>query len=454
MKIKYITLLFLTFCVTYINAQENISFYNLRDYVVQGQNYSSIITPKHNVTVSLPLNVGIGVNTFISANQLLDKDASTGDLMFNTAKLYQSTDDKNTIAYNLNVNLFNLTVATKKGGFSLFVNAKHNSHIQLSKTLIGITNTGIDSSISLENEKALSTAYTEFGVGYSHSLLEDKLHLGFRAKYLNGHAHAETDKNGYINLDLDPQFKTWQFSAQNAQLRTSGLAVINGDSDFEPMSDNTGFALDFSARYALNEKFTFDLSVNDIGSITWESDLKGYQIEDIAKDQGVFEGIDLNNDESDFGEELESIFVTSEGEISSFSTDLTTQTYFSTNYFLNDRHRLSFIYNNFKVFDDPINTYALGYNLIGSKGTIGVVSSYGGYNNEFKLGMNMVYSIGFWQMYFSTDSLLSLMQPVEEINNVNFNFGINFVFGARDLKKKVETEIIEELEIIPTELGL
>jgi hypothetical protein len=454
MKIKYITLLFLTFCATYINAQENISFYNLRDYVVQGQNYSSIITPKHNVTVSLPLNVGIGVNTFISANQLLDKDASTGDLMFNTAKLYQSTDDKNTIAYNLNVNLFNLTVATKKGGFSLFVNAKHNSHIQLSKTLIGITNTGIDSSISLENEKALSTAYTEFGVGYSHSLLEDKLHLGFRAKYLNGHAHAETDKNGYINLDLDPQFKTWQFSAQNAQLRTSGLAVINGDSDFEPMSDNTGFALDFSARYALNEKFTFDLSVNDIGSITWESDLKGYQIEDIAKDQGVFEGIDLNNDESDFGEELESIFVTSEGEISSFSTDLTTQTYFSTNYFLNDRHRLSFIYNNFKVFDDPINTYALGYNLIGSKGTIGVVSSYGGYNNEFKLGMNMVYSIGFWQMYFSTDSLLSIMQPVEEINNVNFNFGINFVFGARDLKKKVETEIIEELEIIPTELGL
>jgi hypothetical protein len=285
-------------------------------------------------------------------------------------------------------------------------------------------------------------------------LSEDKLHLGFRAKYLNGHAHAETDKNGYINLDLDPQFKTWQFSAQNAQLRTSGLAVINGDSDFEPMSDNSGFALDFSARYALNEKFTFDLSVNDIGSITWESDLKGYQIDDIAKDQGVFEGIDLNNDESDFGEELESIFVTSEGEISSFSTDLTTQTYFSTNYFLNERHRLSFIYNNFKVFDDPINTYALGYNLIGSKGTVGVVSSYGGYNNEFKLGMNMVYSVGFWQMYFSTDSLLSLMQPVEEINNVNFNFGINFVFGARDLKKKVETEIIEELEIIPTELGL
>ena len=73
---------------------------------------------------------------------------------------------------------------------------------------------------------------------------------------------------------------------------------------------------------------------------------------------------------------------------------------------LDPKHRLSFVYNTFTVFGDAINTYALGYNLIGSKGTVGLVSSYGGYNEEFKLGMNMVYSIGFWQMYFSTDSTL------------------------------------------------
>ena len=130
----------------------------MKDYVVQGQNYSSIITPKHKLTISLPLNVGIGVNTFVSADQLFDKNEITGDLMFNTSKLYNSSKETNLIAYNLNVNLFNLTVATNKGGFSLFVNAKHNSHVQLSKTLLGITNFGINSSISIENEKALSTA--------------------------------------------------------------------------------------------------------------------------------------------------------------------------------------------------------------------------------------------------------------------------------------------------------
>ena len=99
----------------------------------------------------------------------------------------------------MNVNLFNPTVATNKGGFSLFVNAKHNSHVQLSKTLWVSLILGLIL-ISIENEKALSTAYTEFGVGYSHSLFKDKLHLGFRAKYLNGHAHAETDQDGFINL--------------------------------------------------------------------------------------------------------------------------------------------------------------------------------------------------------------------------------------------------------------
>ena len=97
-----------------------------------------------------------------------------------------------------------------------------------------------------------------------------------------------------------------------------------------------------------------------------------------------FRGIDLNDDDADFADEFESIFVTSEGEIDNFSSDLTTQTYFSANYMLNQKHRLSFIYNNFSVFNDAINTYALGYNLIGSKGTVGLVSSYGGYNEEFK----------------------------------------------------------------------
>ena len=113
MKIKNILIVILFFCFNTTFSQENIAFYNLRDYVVQGQNYSSIITPKHRLTVSLPLNVGIGVNTFVSANQLFDKNEITGDLMFNTSKLYDSSKETNLIAYNLNVNLFNLTVDFK-----------------------------------------------------------------------------------------------------------------------------------------------------------------------------------------------------------------------------------------------------------------------------------------------------------------------------------------------------
>ena len=67
----------------------------------------------------------------------------------------------------------------------------------------------------------------------------------------------------------------------------------------------------------------------------------------------------------------------------------------------------------------------MGYNLIGSR-VVGLVSSYGGYNEEFKLGMNMAYSIGFWQMYFSTDSLLSLMQPVGRGKQCKFQLWYQF----------------------------
>ena len=77
--------------------------------------------------------------------------------------------------------------------------------------------------------------------------------------------------------------------------------------------------------------------------------------------------IDFNDDDADIADEFESIFLTSEGEINDFKSDLTTQTYFSTNYML--RPKTSFkllIYNTFTVFDDAIDTYALGYNLIGN----------------------------------------------------------------------------------------
>ena len=76
MKTKFIILL--TIFLNFYSAisQENISFYNLRDYVVQGQNYSSIITPKHKVTVSLPLNVGIG--GIVEASARLKWDAVEG----------------------------------------------------------------------------------------------------------------------------------------------------------------------------------------------------------------------------------------------------------------------------------------------------------------------------------------------------------------------------------------
>ena len=91
-------------------------------------------------------------------------------------------------------------------------------------------------------------------------------------KYLNGHAHAETEQDGFINLDLDPQFKMAIFFSK--LVRTSGVGLFDGNTDFEPITDNIGFGFDFSARYQLNDKLTFDLSVNDIGSITWELILK------------------------------------------------------------------------------------------------------------------------------------------------------------------------------------
>jgi hypothetical protein len=431
-----LTLISLFFCN--VNAQSNISMYNLRDYNIHSQNQSAIINPKNNVSFGLPLNLEYKASTFFSFKDVLVENPNTGNLKIDLNNLYANSSDVNNTNVLLNINIFNLTIKTKKGGFSIFSNVRHNSLLTLSDSFTYLLANGLDKDLSLENEYLKSSLYNEYGAGYTHRFLEDKLHIGLRVKYLHGIAHAETQKNASLGLKIDNNLN-WNFSAQNAVLNTAG--ATDDEFDVSKSFQNSGLGFDIAARYDYSEKFTFELAVNDIGSIKWKNNVKNYTIDDLAIENGFYEGINLEGDLENVEDELidyfEETFVMSE-KSDEFKTNLLTSSYLSASYLPKENHRLSLIYNSIFISENYTSTLGLGYNLIGKKNTVGLTLSQGGLHNNTNLGVNALASLGFFQIYFATDSILEVFKPIEEVKYIQFNFGMNLLFGRNKAKLDLE----------------
>ena len=427
--IKKITLIIgMLFIATIdVKAQANISFYNLGDYVSQTQNISPVFIPKNTLTIGL-LNAGLNLNSTFKPNQLL-VDNGSGKLKYDFKNLLASSKDVNNTAIDLNVNLFMAAYKFKKSAVTVFANLRSSSNWQYSKDFINIAANGI-SDFSLSNDKIGSTTYSEIGVGYTHTLLKDKLALAVRIKQLNGIAYAGTKDNAQLSLDIDKASSEWTINASNAGVNTSGIVLPEGK-ERSIIGNNTGFGFDFGATYKLTDKLTVELAVNDIGQIQWNDNVKNYTIKDATNTK--FSGTNLNT-KNDIGEEIESalndvIGTTETSE--SFTTKLASSTFISAKYQLSDKNTFSAVYVNNPVLDKIKPAFGLGYNRTLSKSTFGAVIGAGGVDDKVKLGANFAVKVGPFQLYAATDDIFGMMNKVEESNFARINFGLNLVIGYK-----------------------
>ena len=67
----YTTSLLFFVLISNIKAQENLSFYNLNDFVIQTQNISPVYLPKYKYNFGTPLNFSGDINSTIKLNDIL-----------------------------------------------------------------------------------------------------------------------------------------------------------------------------------------------------------------------------------------------------------------------------------------------------------------------------------------------------------------------------------------------
>jgi hypothetical protein len=429
---RYITLLTLLFTIGNSNAQDYLSFYNLKDYVIQVQNISPIYLPKNSVTFATPLNLGLDFNSNIKLNDVLVEKGNL--LAFDFDKLNSVAEKENLITTNIDANIFMLGFRIKKGSLTFFANAKSNLTWQFSDNFTNVLTNGIIDSFSFSNEKFGVTGYSEIGIGITQKLFKDKIAIGLRFKSLNGIMHAEFDRNTKFSVNIDPSTFYWNVISTNASIHTAG---INNTDDFTLFGENKGFGLDLGLSYQISKKLSFDFAINDIGSINWKQSVSNYNIEDT--NGAIFTGVDIVNNES-IEDAVDRIIGFTET-YESFNTQLATKTFFSAKYQHSQKNIITASY--FKNENQYLETkpnYALGYNRALERATYGVTFGTQGF------GANFSVQLSFLQLYGAVSDVSNISSSVEESKSANIRFGINLLFGRKnkanqeDLKEDIDKE--------------
>lgn len=148
--------------------------------------------------------------------------------------------------------------------------------------------------------------YWENSLGYSRQFT-DALRVGVRAKLLSGVASVSTkDMSFTFYTDPDDYALT---ATSNIHIMTSlpfladSIVIGSLDSAFEfPEMEpkdlwqafrserNSGFAIDIGANYKLSEKWSFNASLIDLGSVNWTKNVRTFNSDEASF---TFDGIDI-----------------------------------------------------------------------------------------------------------------------------------------------------------------
>ena len=297
-----------------------------------------------------------------------------------------------------------------------------------------------DNTINFEGMGVNVMHYREYGLGVSHQL-NDRLRVGFKAKYLYGMENIFTEKTD-ISLFTDPE--TFNLTAQaDISLKTSGIDEVDDDestSDYLTGRDNKGYAFDFGASYQVNEKLSINASVLDIGSIEWNEFTKNFSN---TGSTFFYDGITLNafsgeddqiddEDETSFDRVLDSLKEALDLDTTreSYTTSLTGRFFIGANYQLNERTLIGGLVQS-EVFQDrfiPSITASIHRKLTK---WIGVSGSYTIINQSFaNLGLGLNLNPGPIQFYLVSDNVLGAFKP-QDSQYFQVRFGINLLFGGQ-----------------------
>jgi hypothetical protein len=433
-------------------AQSNLTLYNMK-YIPQRSSVNPALTPDCRWYLGTPGLSSIDFN--FNSNAVAFKEISNssvpsaepGKFTLDIEQLGNILDHGAFVNLDVDLELINFGFKIRKSMFSFSATEKIKTRVGIPKDLLklafegnGRGNLGYDFNFNF----GLEVLYTrEFALGYSRALLNDKLTIGGRLKYIQGLNVINTVKN-------DVKFTT---NEQNFGYTVSADIIVNAstpslDSKLTPEqrvsalinNGNNGFGLDIGIQYELTDKITLSASVLDLGVVKWENNITNIK----SRNPGAsydFNGVDILDYIGDsanvgtgftaLGDTLLEVFALDTAK-SSFTTGLLSEFYIGANYHITDNHNVgALVYGSFnnKQFFPAVT---LSWNSMFGK-VLALSASYsimrGSYAN---VGVGMGLNLGVEQFYFASDNVLGVFTG--DVQNMSARFGWNHVIGKKNEK--------------------
>ena len=281
---KKIRILLAALLVTVGAAAQNPS-----SYFMEGSTFRSQLNPAfapQRGYVNFPVLGGIQVG--MSGNISLDKifyprDGKLVTLLdssVSAAEALSGLKDKNLLGADTRINVIGFGAYTKnrKNFWSFDLNVRANAEANIPYSLFDFIKNGQEGRIS--DIGVISDSYLEAAFSYSFPLLDDRLYVGVRGKFLAGIVRAKSNFNRFdVSLNED----RWAVEADGSldisaagleattEMNDSGEMVYTFDDiDFKPTSPTGyGFAVDLGATYDILPDLQASLAINDLGFIGW-----------------------------------------------------------------------------------------------------------------------------------------------------------------------------------------
>ena len=228
---------------------------------------------------------------------LIDSSVSSADAL-------SGLKADNLLGIDSRVNLIGFGAFTRnhKNFWSFDLNVRVNADATLPYELFEFLKKGRSADIS--NIGVSADSYLEAGFNYSFPLLNDRLYIGVRGKFLLGVARA---RMYYDRFDVSLNQDEWLIKATGGlDITAAGLDIATkrndngeevykmGDIDLKPTAPSGyGFAVDLGATYDILPNLQASLAVNDLGFISWS---KGHSQQGVSSKELRFTGVEINSD--------------------------------------------------------------------------------------------------------------------------------------------------------------
>ncbi len=458
---------------TQIHAQQDLTSYYM-NALPQSTANNPALSPDSRWYVGFPglssFYLGISNNLFDTKNVIQRR--SDDSLTINTDNFLSDLKKSNYLKFNMQMDLFALGFRMKQNYISISYSVKSFAQINYAKDFPRLLIKGnYDSTImktqgqtfDFSNTGVNAMVYEELAIGFNRKITS-KLTAGIRVKALFGIADVQTKKSEGTLFTSSEQ--TFHDQVINAGFN---LNTCYPDDKHSSQSDfsgtkNMGFGIDLGGFYRINQKFSVNAAVLDLGYIRWKSNPTnyGFTADNVTF---TFQGLDINKmynfenkkfvEDTVYKKQLEDslnkIFKTKESH-NSYTTMLPLKIQVGGAFHLSDNDVVGVLFRGDFLAKKLYPAVAVSYNRKLTR-FVQVAASYSIRNRSYtNLGVGLVLSLGPIQLYALTDNILvpfqqnkitwdknqsSISYPYNT-KNINFRFGFNIV-GGRSKAKRTDT---------------